>query len=77
MQHRQNLYFAGGTAFFAVSAGCLYDQFFPHFVQQRYHGWVPDCPGLQLTALAALLLGYVAATKHIDRVRPKVRNDHV
>src|SRR5438094_854217 len=56
-QDRKNLYLAGGAAFLAVSAGCLYDHLFPHFVQQRFHGWVLDCPGLQLTATAALALG--------------------
>ena len=68
---RENLYFAGGAGFLAVSAGCLYDHFFPHFVQQRFHGLAPACVGLQLTALLALLLGYVVATRLINRVRPR------
>jgi hypothetical protein len=74
MQDRENLYFAGGAAFLTVSAGCLYDHLFPHLTQHRFHSWVswvPACPGLQLTATAALLLGYVVAARHIDRVRPK------
>ena len=76
MKNRKSLYVAGGVAFLAVSAGCLYDHFWPSLTQVRGRGWVPDYPGLQWTATAALLLGYVVATRRINTLRPKSENDY-
>ncbi len=78
MTDRDYLLFTGGIAFLAVSAGCLYDHFFPHFAQHRIYGDVPDYHGLKWAMGAALLFGYVMAIAKIERVRPKrERHDDV
>ena len=61
------LLFTGCIGFVAVSVGCVYDHFFPHFAQHRVFGDVPDYPGLKWAMGASLLFGYFMAITTASR----------
>ena len=70
MDDRVHLIFTGAVGFVAVSLGCLYDHFFPHFAQHRIYGDVPDYSGLKWTMGASLLFSFIMAIAQIQRFRP-------
>ena len=71
LKDRSELFFTGGVAFLAVSAGSLYDHVFPHFTQHRFLGTVPKHVGLEFMMAASLLFGYVMAMARVNWSRPK------
>ena len=75
LDERVHLIFTGVVGFVAVSAGCLYDHFFPHFAQHRTYGEVPEYSGLKWTMGASLLFGFIMAIAQIQRFRPSREPD--
>jgi hypothetical protein len=72
MEDGTNQIFTGIVGFLLVSAGCIYDHFFPHFVQQRIHGIdgdVPEYSGIKWAIGISLFFGFIMSIAEIQRFR--------